>query len=129
MLLSKCSEHRWLRQQQQQQTSQLADAQKHAAQALETAERSRSTAAVVQQQLAELQAVQRTAAKEKARAMSSRQHVADANDIIEGETAADNDSQPLLDDLSSAEVSAATTDNDHETQEDKIDYMPSYNSC
>ena len=57
-----------------------------------------------------------------------QQHVADAN-IIDSEAAADDDSQPSLDDLSSAELSAATTDNDHETQEDNIDSMPSYNSC
>ena len=55
-------------------------------------------------------------------------HAADANDITESETTADNDSQPLLSDLSSAELSAATTDHDHETQEDNLDSMPSYNS-
>ena len=53
-------------------TSLLAYAQEHAAQALDTAERSRSIAAAAQQQLDELQAVQRTAAKRRACATSSQ---------------------------------------------------------
>ena len=55
------------------------------------------------------------------------QHQPAASDIM-GESASEDDSRPSQDDLSSAAVSAATTDNDHDTLEDNIDSMPSYDS-
>ena len=54
--------------------------------------------------------------------------MAAANDIIDSNIAADDDSQPSQNGPSSAAVSAATTDNDRDTPEGNIDSMPSYDS-
>ena len=65
----------------------------HAAQALETAERSRSTAAAAQQDLDELQALQHTAAKGKALSTSSQLPLCEPSCAL---TSGDDEAERLL---------------------------------